>query len=178
MKKTTYEAYREDRYETQRKYPQYHTVAQVEENLARVDLRRAEYTEKFPYFVGVEGAWPEYDVATRWAWQRLGPKDGPCGEYCSEYPACPLVLETKYLEERPPHISEEDWEDEWHDGYRNPGEHSHTGTWICVHFSKTGYDYGVGEYRFANETDRDAFASVVEGLGLGEKYDIKNEEND
>jgi hypothetical protein len=170
MKITTYESYREARYLTQKTYPQHYTVAQVEENLARVDKNRAEREEKLPFVQVVEGAWPEYDVATRWCWQRFGPKDGPCGEYCSEYPACPQVLATKYLEEKPAYMSDEDWEDEWHDGYRNPGDHSHEGSWTTLHFSKTGYDYGVGEYRFANEADRDAFAIVVEGLGFGERY--------
>lgn len=164
MKITTIEGYHQNQHAKHVNFPDYYQKESVERDLATAEAKRSEVDARFCHAIVVEASWPEFDMANRWCWQNVGPQDGQCVEYCSEYPGCPLVLATKHLKERPPHMSQEDWEDEWHDGYRNPGDHGHDGDWIYVHLGKTGYDYGFGEYRFVTGANRDAFASVVESF--------------
>lgn len=135
------------------------------------EQERTELHKKFPYTVMVEGSYPEHDFAARWCWRNFGPKDGKCYEYSSEYPGCPLVLKTEYIESGT-------WKDKdgvvhsWQEkAYRNPYDHEHQGNWSVYWFGKTGYDYGIAEYCFKNEQDRDGFLAAVPTFTYGEKYE-------
>ncbi len=127
--------------------------------------------ERYPFTVMVEGHYPESDFATRWCWQQFGPYHADsCCEYASEYPACPLVLaieeyviKKSYVKDGVTH------EYDYHT--RDPGKHSHEGTWTYVWLGKTGYDYGFTEYCFLNEADRDAFLAAAPSLTFGENYE-------
>jgi len=157
-----------------------HTREWVEQNrppaeLALHDQRQMEAQERraravalFPHTLVCEGSYPEHDVAQRWCWRQFGPvRVEKCYDQHSEYPGCPLVLETKVLATGGNKDGSR-WA-EWR--YKDPGEHSHEGTWTTIWHGKTGYDYGFAEYCFQHEGDRDAFGEIVEKLGMGELYE-------
>jgi hypothetical protein len=134
---------------------------------------RKEALGKFPYTTVVEGVYPEMDFAHRWCWHEFGsPEYKQCYEYGSEYPACPLVLATEYIETgtyKELDGTEHQWKEKC---YKEVEKHSHDGgNWTTVWLGKTGYDYGFSEYYFLNEVDRDAFVKEVPNMGLGEKYE-------
>lgn len=140
-------------------------------------LERQEILLKFPYSVVLEGAYEEHDFAARWCWQNIGIRHGRClDDMGNEYPGCPIVLATEY-------ISKYSWTD--NDGkeysgeekrYREVEDHFHEGIWQSVWLTKTGYDYGLGEYCFSSEEDRDRFLAAVPTFNLGEKYEEKKDE--
>jgi len=123
----------------------------------RLDRKREDLLVDFPYVVIAEGEYSEHDYACRWCWQQFGPENGRCKNYQSEYPACPLVLETEHIEEavrkdrKGTEISYR-WK-----AYSDPGEHSHQGVWTTLWFGKTAYDYGFNVYFFVNEADHERF---------------------
>lgn len=143
--------------------PEHHSRAKSEE-------KRAVLLVKFPYTVLVEASWVEGDVPDRWCWQQFGPRNGPCQDHYSEYPACPLVLATRheklytYTEADGTTGESADWE------FTKPEEHSHEGVWDCIPLGKTGYDFGFLEWGFTTPERRDRFKDVVESLGFGEQY--------
>ena len=101
MKISSWEEFRQDRMSVLAMYPEYYKLEEIEKDLQTNGVRRYEAKARFPHGLIVEGDWPEYDVATRWCWQQFGPYDGQCLEHYSEYPACPVVLETKKMLVRP-----------------------------------------------------------------------------
>lgn len=126
---------------------------------------------RFPYSVVATGIYPEHDYACRWCWQNIGPEDGPCSAWHSEYPGCPLVLETERVER----VTGTDksgnvvtWERK---EYANPGEHRHEGPWSFLWLGKTGYDFGYGEYCFADEADRANFIAAFPTFTWSEAWD-------
>lgn len=133
--------------------------------------RRDVAAKKFPFTVITEGSYPENDFACRWCWQQFGPMDvEKCGDHESEYPACPLVLATKPYVEKHSYTDKDGKLHEYDFHTRDPGEHSHEGTWTVVWLGKTGYDYGFSEHYFKNEADRDKFIEAVPSFNLGENY--------
>jgi hypothetical protein len=135
---------------------------------AEAEERRAGILARFPFNVVCEGSYPEHDVAHRWCWQQFGPvQTNKCYDHYSEYPACPLVLETRELASGSNKDGSQ-WA-EWR--YKDPGEHRHEGVWTTFWHGKTGYDYGFSEYCFQSEADRDRFKEIAEKLGLGELYE-------
>ena len=167
---STYESWLElERQQQQRdaitapQYLQYSIDSQRE-----LDQQRNELLVRFPYSVVAEGSWFEHDYASRWCWQNIGAEDGPCTDWHSEYPACPLVLETKRLEQ----VTRTDKSDTvMVKKYANPGEHQHEGKWIYLWFGKTGYNYGYGEYYFANEGDCANFITAFPTFTYSEEWD-------
>ena len=133
--------------------------------------KREETIKKFPYTVIVEACYPISDFACRWCWQQFGAMDcKECGEHCSEYPGCPLVLAIeeyviKKSYTKDGHVHEYDFHT------RDPGKHGHEGIWTIVWLGKTDYDYGFGEYYFKNEGDRDKFVANLDTFWLGENYE-------
>ena len=122
----------------------------------------------FPFSTVLKGYYPEHDFAIRWCWQNISPANGTCSDYHSEYPACPLVLETSYLERgtlKDKTGKEAAWETV---RYENPGEHRHEGVWCSIWLGKTGYDYGFQEYCFLNDHDRKRFLSAFSTFTFGE----------
>jgi hypothetical protein len=139
---------------------------------SRVPIRE-ETHRSFPHIVVLEGVYPEHDFAQRWAWQNFGPQDGKCQDHYSEYPGCPLVLETKQVVTGSDHQG-----NAWSENvYKDPGEHSHEGKWKTFWLGKTGYDYGFCEYCFKDEADKDKFFAAWETFGLGEPSTRKARKN-
>lgn len=133
--------------------------------------RRAETLKKFPYTVIVEGCYPTNDFACRWTWQQFGPMDcKECGDHCSEYPTCPLVLAIEEYKIKKSYTDKDGKVHEYDFHTCDPGKHSHEGTWAIVWLGKTDYDYGFSEYCFKNEAARDNFVAAVPSFNLGENY--------
>jgi hypothetical protein len=61
-----------------------HELVQSDEERSEIEAERRERTAKLPHTVIVEGSFPEYDVAGRWCWQNVGPRDGECVDSSSE----------------------------------------------------------------------------------------------
>ena len=120
-----------------------------------LEQQRSGLLVRFPRSVVTEGLSDEYDFACRWCWRHIGPMNGPCLDAHSYYPACPLVLATEYLER-----GEYQGKEFVKKRYQHPADHEHEGRWTYLWFGKTGYDYGFGEYYFANETDRAQFLTA------------------
>lgn len=133
--------------------------------------RFEELRKKYPFHVMVEGYSPELDFATRWCWQNFGPYVGPCGDHYSEYPACPLVLAIEEYKVRRTYKDREGVEKEYWEPSRDPGKHSHEGTWDLFSLGKTGYDEFFMEYYFSNEEDAKKFRDLAPTFGLGENYE-------
>lgn len=132
--------------------------------------KREEIRKNFHYSVVVEGEWPAVDNAARWCWNNISPEECEvCSDHLSEYPGCPLALETEYLESGTNiHEGKEySWQTKC---YKQPIKHGHKGNWRSSSVGKTGYDYGFVEFFFRNEEDKKRFESVVESIGLGENY--------
>ena len=134
-------------------------------------------TESFKFAVTVEGYTPEHDFASRWCWQNIGSIQSPaCGSFHSEYPGCPLVLATEYIQThwyiesgQKVYWSEKAYVKE------NIPEHGHKGIWFVHWLRKTNYEYGLSEYYFQNETDRDKFVAAIPIFSLGENYEKEND---
>lgn len=147
-----------------------------DKRIADREAQRQAILAKFPYSVILAGVYPEHDFVSRWCWQNIGVCDGKCtdGPH-SEYTGCPVVLATEY-------ISKSSWKDKegkdhlWEEkAYLEVEEHSHEGSWTSFWLGKTGYDYGLGEYCFATESDRDRFLAAEPTFNTGEKYNKENE---
>lgn len=127
---------------------------------------RKELAEKFPYVVTLRGNYPEHDYASQFCWQNFGPPNcEQCHDYCSEFPACPIVLESKLG---------------WHDPNRVADcadkdivEHGHEGIWTAFWLGKTGYDFGSSDYCFQNQTDLDRFLAAIPVFTFGENEEEK-----
>ena len=133
--------------------------------------KRDEALKKFPFTVIVEGCYPENDFAHRWCWQQFGPPQyEECNDHYSEYPGCSLVLAIDEYTIKKNYKDSNGVYHEYDFHTRDPGKHSHDGTWTTVWLGKTGYDYGFTEYYFKSEANRDAFIAAVP-FGLGEKYE-------
>jgi hypothetical protein len=143
----------------------------------RRDQSRQEMKKEFPFTAIVKGGYPELDNAHRWCWNNISPRHGKCEyEHLSEYPGCPLVKMTEYIENgtyKDKEGKEHFWEDK---KYKEVELHEHEGVWNYVWLGKTGYDYGDGEFYFNNEADRDAFVTAVPTIGLGERYEKEKKE--
>lgn len=134
-------------------------------------LQREELRKNFPFSAIVEGVYPEIDNAALWCWEHFGDKDGKCQwEHTSEYPGCPLVRATCFIEEGKYPDKEGKMHDWSEKRYKQVEVHEHVGVWTELFLGKTGYDYGNAEFYFKNEADRDAFVSAVPNIGLGENY--------
>ena len=96
---------------------------------------------RFPHTVMLLVATPEMDFANRWCWLTLGPADGQCIQYQSEYPACTL--------DQP---------------------HSHTGKWCYYWFEKIDYNFGFCEWYFEEESLMDKFLAFVPEINWGEQF--------
>jgi hypothetical protein len=135
-----------------------------------MDQERVKMLANYPYSTVLEGYYPEHDYAIRWCWQNISPPNGTCSDWHSEYPACPLVLATAYVEQgvlRPKDGTETPWE---RVSYKDPGKHEHDGAWSSLWLGKTDYDYGFREYGFVNQADRERFLSAFPTFTFGEKY--------
>lgn len=129
------------------------------------------------FTVTVEGYTPEHDFASRWCWQNIGfIQCDTCGSFHSEYPGCPLVLVTEYIQThwyiesgKKVYWSEKAYVEE------NIPKHGHKGIWFVHWLRKTNYEYGVSEYYFQNETDRDQFVAEIPIFSLGEHYKKEND---
>lgn len=77
---TTFEAFLDEMYPTEKPGSAAARKVEVEERKARLAT--------FPYSVILELAYPQMDFATRWCWQQFGPANGQCDQKSSEYPAC------------------------------------------------------------------------------------------
>jgi hypothetical protein len=142
------------------------------ESHKRREEKRQELREKFPFTCIVQGSYPEVDNANSWCWDHFGPRDGKCEyEHTSEYPGCPLVRATMYIQEgsyKDKEGNEHHWKEK---AYKEVPAHEHEGVWAEYWLGKTGYDYGNAEFYFKNEADRDAFVSAVPAIGFGDRYD-------
>jgi hypothetical protein len=116
---------------------------------------------RFPHSVILEGAVPEYDFASRWCWQNFGACDGECYDSYSEYPACPVVLATKRIE---------NVRDRQTKKFAVVDAHTHEGLWTKDGLGKTGYDYGFFEFYFASEADQNRFTAAVPTFIWGENF--------
>lgn len=136
--------------------------------------KRKEAKEKFPFTTIVEGYYPEMDYSARWCWQNFGPIDcKECHETYSEYPGCPLIQATGYIDTGTYKDSagiEHPWKEKRYKG-EDVEKHSHEGVWTSVWFGKTGYDYGFTEICFKNEADRDKFIEAAPSFNFGENYE-------
>jgi len=142
------------------------------------DEKRKEYRERFPFTVILQGVYPEHDFVSRWCWQNIGPMQcEECHETSSEYPGCPLVLATEYIQNGWYHNKAGRrvyWSEKAYIEEKVP-KHSHEGVWMAYWLGKTGYDYGFSEYYFQNESDRDKFIAATPIFTLGERYEKENE---
>lgn len=143
-----------------------------DKRMADKQAKRDEYAAKYPFRVIFEGSYPHQDFAHRWCWQTFGsPQVEKCGDAHSEYPACPLVLATEYIQTGSYPLKDGtivNWSEK---AYREVEDHSHEGTWICYWLGKTGYDFGFSEYFFENELDRDRLLAAAPTFTYGEKYE-------
>lgn len=169
MEISTYEAWIEwtvqDRQQRAAARPQY--IRDHPEYLQRhlerqyaLDRKRSELLGKFPYSVVAEGEHAEHDYAARWCWQNIGPKNGRCDNYNSTYPACPLVLETEYIEHGVVKLPDGTQQSREWKSYRDPGAHQHQGDWTSLWLSKTGHDYGFNIFFFAHQQDYARFLAA------------------
>jgi hypothetical protein len=168
MEVSTYEVWlEEDRQDRERlaaihpEYVQSRLTSQEERDRDRRGL-----LVNFPYSVVAEGEYSDHDYAARWCWQHIGRMNGLCIGAHTYYPACPLVLETEYLE-RGEYQGQETVEKR----YRHPADHEHQGQWTYLWFGKTGYDYGFGEYYFVNETDCTQFLAALPTFNWDASWD-------
>jgi hypothetical protein len=124
-----------------------------------------ELQDKFPHFEVLAGHHHQHDLACRWLFENVGCRDGPCWEYSSEFPGCPLVLATRQQK------------DGWSE-YKDPGRHEHEGVWQGFYLGKTGYDYGPKIYFFKNETDKAKFLVFTLSEQNFDEYYTKEFNND
>lgn len=147
-----------------------------DKRIADREAERKNLLGKFPYSVILAGCYPEHDFVERWCWLNIGPRDGKCSDgQHSEYTGCPVVLATEYIAEgswKDKEGNEHHWKEK---AYKDVDDHSHEGNWRMFWLGKTGYDYGLGEYCFSTEADRDRFLAAVPTFNLGEKYSKENE---
>ena len=162
MKIATYDAWleedRQDRERLAATRPEY--VQRHIDDQKKLDQNRLEILMTFPYSVVSEGGYPEHDYAGRWCWQHIGPKEGPCDNWHSEYPACPLVLATEYVRSGEYKNPEGKIVPYRRKTYCDPGEHAHQGRWTSLWLGKTDYDYGFQIYFFADEADYGEFLAA------------------
>ena len=95
----------------------------------------------FPYPFALELSYPELDFANRWCWEQFGAANGECVDRHSEYRSCMI--------EEP---------------------HQHEGRWLTYWHDKTGYNFGLNEWYFAQDGDRERFIQFVPALNWGENY--------
>jgi hypothetical protein len=106
---------------------------------------------------------------------RTSARDGLCSACHSEYPGCPLVLATERIE-RVTETDKNGNEVTWlRKDYTDPGAHSHEGAWSFLWLGKTGYDFGYGEYCFANEADHARFMAAFSTFTWSEAWDREGE---
>jgi hypothetical protein len=96
---------------------------------------------RFPFAVMLEVAYPEMDFANRWCWETLGPENGPCYQFQSNYPCC-----------------------------TDESEHEHQGVWCTRWFAKTDYDFGFNEWYFRDRQHHDMFLSFEPMINWGERF--------
>jgi len=170
MQISAYETWLEIERQDQQRYAEQHPAYATQDWQLESDQQRMELLLPFPYSAVLEGYYPEHDYAVRWCWQNFGPPRGICTDWHSEYPACPLVLATEYVETGT--LRNEDGTDtpKKRVRYKDPGEHKHEGVWSSLWLGKTDYDYGFREYAFAREEDREQFLSAFRTFTFGEKY--------
>lgn len=96
---------------------------------------------QFPFAVMLEVAYPEMDFANRWCWQTIGPKNGRCYQFQSNYPCC-----------------------------TDETEHEHQGVWCTRWFAKTDYDFGFNEWYFREQQHHDMFLAFVPMINWGERF--------
>lgn len=167
MEMTTYDAWlAENTRERERRIANYPDLVQghIEDQQER-DQERRDLLAVFPYSVVAEGFYSEHDYATRWCWQHISPKNGLCDSYQSDYLALSSVLETEFLEHT--FYRGNEW---FHKRYWEPAEHAHQGEWAYLWFGKTDYDYGFGEYYFAQDTDRAKFVEAFPAFTWDEAW--------
>jgi hypothetical protein len=137
-------------------------LVEAGDNRAELEFERQERFRRFPQAVILAGVYPEHDFAKRWCWQTIGPCDGECHDSSAEYPGCPLVLATERAEPF------RGWPQK---KYSTVAEHVHEGLWTWFWLGKTDYNYGFGEFYFANGSDIDRFVTAVPTFSWGENYD-------
>lgn len=133
--------------------------------------KRQGVSETFPYTTVLVGIYSEHDYAIRWCWLNISPPTGICDNYQSEYPACPLVLVTAFVEHGT--IKDklgQETPTQWV-VYKDPGEHEHEGVWCWIWLGKTDYDYGFCEFYFANEVDREQFLAACSTFTWRKEWD-------
>ena len=147
-----------------------------DKRIAERDEKRKASMQDFPFTVILEGAYPEHDFVSRWCWQNIGPiQCDECHETSSEYPGCPLVLATEYIQTGWYYDNKQNrvyWSEKAYIEQKVP-KHGHEGTWKSLWLGKSGYDYGFSEYYFKNQTDWDRFLAAVPVFHLGERYEEK-----
>lgn len=173
MKLSTYEKWYEDEIDRREWILKHHPdqIKSQDDVEARHREKRERFRKEFPFTAVVEGHYPETDNASRWCWRNISPPHGPClYEHYSEYPGCPLVLATEYIQEGS-YLDNQGVTHTWAQKcYKEVEPHEHEGSWTSLWLGKTGYDYGFMEFYFKNEADRDAFVRAVPEIDLGEKY--------
>lgn len=170
MKISTYDAWLNIKSEDQKRVAERYPAYADPNWQLEIDQRRRELLAPFPYSTVLEGCYPEHDYAIRWCWQNISPRNGICSDWHSEYPACPLVVATAYVERgtlKNMDGTETPWERVRH---KDPGEHEHQGVWSSLWLGKTGYDYGFREYPFAMEGDLERFLAAFPTFTFGEEY--------
>lgn len=134
-------------------------ITQPQNLTPECEQKRQRLLEQFPHVVTVEGAYPEQDFLAQWCWKQFGPKQcEKCSDAGLDYPGCPLVLATEYIqtgwyEHKGQRI---EWQEK---AYKPVEEHGHSGKWTTLWLRKTGYDYGFEDYCFQNPEDRDEFVA-------------------
>jgi hypothetical protein len=106
-----------------------------------VSLKRQAHLAQFPHQVMLLLSYAEVDFVERWCWQHLGPMDGECMQYQSEYRVC-----------------------------QEGANHSHSGKWLRYWHEKIDYNYGYCEYYFSELHDKDAFTMEIPKFNWGENY--------
>ena len=162
--------YRRQKYQKENN-PEYHQNM-VDRHLEKIKQREA-LIEKYPFTLAVEGPYPAHEFANRWCWINIGtPQIENCEEIHSEFPGCPIVLQTEYIQTGCYHNKENQrvyWSEKAYIEENVP-EHGHSGTWKLIGLGKTGYDYGCCEFCFESESDRDKFVAAIPFFNFGEEY--------
>lgn len=135
--------------------------AKYADSVVKKEEQRESTLSKFPYSVVVEGYCGCSDLISRWLWQTIGPRDGMCWDYCSEYPGCPQVLATRT--DKPYECKDKDGNvvKKTYPSYSNSGDHSHEGKWTCFVLNKSDYDFFYMEFFFESEEHANKFKEQV-----------------
>lgn len=144
MKVSTYETFltedglTKEQHETNLgKYSQGYMDGDTYHHVELQSVRRERLKANFPFVAIIEGYDIELDKALQWCCDRLGPADGLCWGYSTEFKAC---------------------------DDKTPG-HTHNGEWATFGLGKTGYDYFFNEVYFKQEADMESFKQQVPTLG-------------